>query len=191
MFISKKLRKADKSVPTEEIMVDSEDFAVIPIKAMHKSQIFSAYDYDSNEKLNEELGSHILSETRFVPVSRDVRLKIYTSEGIQQDEVENAIRNKFKKDYNEVKMEKKKNIFFSLSMLIVGLIFLSLLLLSNTYFPNAFLEIVLEVGTWVFIWEAIDSFFLRRAELKHKQIQYLKIITSRIEVINLEDIDEI
>ncbi len=192
MFISKKLRKADKSVSNlEEVITDSEGFAVITIKASDKSQIFSAYDYDSNEKLNEELGNYIKDETRFVPIKKDVRLKIYTSKDINQVEVENAIRNKFKKDYNEIKSEKKGNLLFCLSMLIVGILFLSMLLLSNVYFPNIYLEIILEVGTWVFIWEAIDAFFLRGMQLKNKQIRYLKIVTAKIEVIELEDIKEL
>lgn len=192
MFISKKMRKADRKITNEEDFIyDSDGNVVVSVKAINKDQIFSAYDYDSNEKLNEELGDYISRETRYVPTKSDVRIKLYTSKDMNKDEVKNAIRNKFKKDYNEVKTEKRRNSIFCLAMFLVGLIFISVLILSYSYFPNTYLDIVLEVGTWVFLWEAIDSFFLRRMQLKQEQIHMLKIVTSQIEVIGLEDIEEL
>ena len=192
MFLRKKFRDADRKVPKfDDFMIDSDGHAVIAIKAERKNQIFSEYDYDSNEKLNEELGSHIISETRFVPANRDLRIKVYTNEQASSQEVENAIRNKFKKDYNEMKIEQKRNLFFCLTMLLVGLTFLSVLLLSYAYFPNDYLDIFLEICAWVFLWEAVDAFFLRRISLKNKQIHHLQIITAKIEVIKLEDIKKI
>ena len=56
MFFKKKLREADKRIEKDSVyMVDSEDNAVINIKAERLEQIFSQYNYDSNEKLNTEL----------------------------------------------------------------------------------------------------------------------------------------
>ena len=73
MFFSKEMKKADKEVAAKkEILIDSQGDAVIAVKALSKDRIFSSYDFDSNEKLNEELCDYVWEKAKYVPVKSDV-----------------------------------------------------------------------------------------------------------------------
>ena len=56
----------------------------------------------------------------------------------------------------------------------------------HNYFYNIYLEIIMEIATWVFIWEAVDAFFLRRLQLKRKRNILLKLYMAKIDVVNLK-----
>ncbi len=184
MFDRKKLKATRKEMSEkEEIYFDSDDNALITVKADKEEQLFSSYDYDNNERLNEELADYIWDKARFVPAKNDIRIKVYASEKANKVEIENAIHNKFKKEYLELKEEKKRNALFSLAMLITGLLFLGVLYLSYLYFRNEFLDVILEIVVWVFLWEAVDAFFLQRTSLRRKQFTLLKLCAARVEVI--------
>ncbi len=184
MFDKKKLKEARKEIlKKEDIHFDSDDNALITVKAESEEQIFSSYDYDNNEKLNEELADYIWDKARFVPSKNDIRIKVYTSEKVDAVEVETAIHNKYKKEYLELREEKKRNALFSLAMLIAGLFVLGILYLSYLFFKNEFLDVILEIVTWVFIWEAADAFFLQRASLRRRQFTLLKLCTANVEVV--------
>lgn len=186
MFFKKKLREADREITKDSVyMIDSEDNAVINIKAERQEQIFSQYNYDSNEKLNPELHEFIVDKARFVPAPKDIRIRLYTGTSINEKEVEMAIRNDSKKEYIETKKESRRNLIFSAIMLIVGCLFLALMVLLHSYFDSIYLEVI-DILAWVFVWEAADSFFLQRMEIKHKMRTYLKLYSAEIEVVKLK-----
>lgn len=191
MIFRKNLRKADKEILQDKDYIEgSDDRAIISIKAEEDEQIFSTYNYDSNEKLNAELDEFIWDKARFVPMAKDIKIKLYTNTKTDEQEVVDAIKNNYKKEYIETKSELKRNAIFSLIMLLLGLAFMSFLLLMHVYFYNVYLEIIVEITTWVFIWESVDSFFLQRAALKRKRITLLKLYTAEMEIIKLKNFPE-
>lgn len=192
MFFKKTLRNADKEIKQDnDFVVDSTGDAVINIKATKAEQIFSAYNYDSNEKLNDELGEFIKDKAKFVPINKDIRIKLYTEQTTDEKEVKKAIKNHFKKEYVEIKNEKKHNLIFSLAMFLIGLCSLAFQLLMHTFFYNVYVYIIVEIATWVFFWEAVDSYFLQRATLKRKSATLLKLYSAEIDVIKLKEISKI
>lgn len=188
MIFNKNLRKIDKNIVKDKDYIEgSNNRAIISIKADEKEKIFSSYDYGKNVALNPELDGFIWDKAKSIPLSKDIKIKFYTNSTTNEKQVVEVIRNNYKKEYVESKNELKRNALFSLRMFILGLLFLSFLLLMHTYFYNIYTEIVVEIATWVFIWEAVDSFFLQRAELKRKQIILLKLYSADIEMIKLRN----
>ena len=186
MLFSRRYRKADKDVGNaRHFIVDSDGDALINVKAANREQIFSTYNYEKNHKLNKELDEFIYDKARFVPPNKEIRIKVYTEENANKEEIEEAIINNYKKDALEIKTDMKINLFFSVAMLLVGIAFFALLLLMHTFFYNDYLSIVLEIIVWVFIWEAVDSFFLRRHRLKRKQRILLNLCMAKIEVVDV------
>lgn len=189
MFFRKKLRKLEKQLKNDDgLMLDSNDNAVISINAPKQEQIFSEYDYDSGEDLNQELSDFIINKAKFVPINKEIKLKLYTEKITDKGNIENAIKNNFKKKYIETQNEIKKNTLFAFAMFIVGLFSLAILLLMHRFFYNVYTEVILEIVTWVFIWEAVDAFFLKRLGLKREATIYLKLYLAEMKVIKLEDI---
>ncbi|MBP3431794.1 MAG: hypothetical protein J6K39_02955 [Clostridia bacterium] len=191
MLFDKKLRAARKEISdVKEVIVDSEHNVVITAKAETREKLFSAYDYDSGEKLNAELSSYIWEKASAAPTTKDLKIKIYTSKDTDEKEVDKAIRNNFRKEYQTLRGERKRNLTFSLIMVLLGIAFMGLLVLLHTFIRNEIVDIIMEIATWVFLWEAVESFFLGRSALRHKQTVCLRIYTATIEVVKLEDIQE-
>lgn len=172
----------------DKVYVDgSEGDAIINVKVTDKHQVFSNYNYESDEKLNNDLGEFIYDKARFVSPNKDIRIKIFSTQEIGQSEVEEAIKNHYKKDYVEVKNKRRRNLIFSIIMLTIGLLAFASLLVMHEVAYNIYLEIVLEIMTWVFIWEAVDSFCLRRVGLRHESQILLNLFLAEISVVILKD----
>lgn len=187
MFLRKKFRDADKQITQgKDFVVDSDGDALINVKITDESQIFSSYNYDSNEKLKSDLSDFIYDKARFVPANKDIRIKVFSMDEVDETDVGPAIKNNYKKDYIEIRNDIRHNTVFSIIMLGVGLLFFALLLFMHNYFYNIYLEIIMEIATWVFIWEAVDAFFLRRLQLKRKRNILLKLYMAKIDVVNLK-----
>ena len=189
MFLRKKYRDADKKILQDKVYVDASDGdAIINIKISDKEQIFSKYNYESDEKLNNDLGEFIYDKARFVSTNKDIRIKVFSTQEIGQEEVESAIKNHYKKNYIETKNEMRRNLIFSIIMLAVGLLAFAFLLVMHKVMYNIYLEIVLEIITWVFIWEAVDSYCLKRVNLRREAFIFLNLYMADIDVVNLKDV---
>lgn len=189
MFLRKKYRDADKKILQDKVYVDASDGdAIINIKISDKEQIFSKYNYESDEKLNNDLGEFIYDKARFVSTNKDIRIKVFSTLEIGQEEVESAIKNHYKKNYIETKNEMRRNLIFSIIMLAVGLLAFAFLLVMHKVMYNIYLEIVLEIITWVFIWEAVDSYCLKRVNLRREAFIFLNLYMADIDVVNLKDV---
>lgn len=181
--MNKKLKDARKQLSQKEgIVLNSRGDVAITAKVDSEAEIFSQFDFDSNEKLNDEFASYIWDKASVAPVKSEVSIKIFTTTNLKQEEVADAIHNKFKQDYLQIKAEKKSNLWFSFAMLVLGLLFLGLLFLSYSYFKNAYADAILEIVAWVFTWEAVDAFFLQRAHLRKQQLILLKLYVANVEI---------
>lgn len=179
MFLRKKFRELDEEISRQQITPTAEDNFDINIKVDDNEQIFSAYDYDNNEKLKTELSDFIYDKAKYA-INQDIEIKIHSKNKLNESEVKDAIKNHYKKEYIETKKLMKQNLIFSVVMFGLGLLSLTFLLLMNAFFYNEYVYIISEIVTWVFVWEAVDSFFLERASLKRKRITFLKIYSADI-----------
>ena len=148
-----------------------EEIETINIKADDESAIFSGYNYDSGEVLNVNLEEHLLEEVKNIPTKSKLRVKIFTNEGIDENKVTSAYKNKFKSNFEELEQKLKKNTLFALIMLVLGVLFMGFLILEMFLLNDFIFSTILEIATWVFIWEAVDRFFLERSAIRRKRFQ--------------------
>lgn len=187
MFLRKKYRELDYEISRQQTKQNDDTFE-INIKVEDKDQVFSQYDYDNNEKLKLELSDFIYDKAKYA-INQDIKIKIHSKGKINHNEVKDAIKNHYKKEYIETKQLMKRNLVFSVVMFGLGLLALTFLLVMNAFFYNEYMYIISEIVTWVFVWEAVDSFFLERSSLKRKRITFLKLYSAQIEFVSNEKID--
>lgn len=169
---------------------DFDDIETINIKAENKAAIFSDYNYDSNEVLNPNLEAFLVEKAKSIPPKSNLRVKIFTDDCVDENEVKVAYKNKFKGDFEELEQELRRNMLFALTMLILGVLFMGFLILEMHFLNNYILSTILEIAAWVFIWEAVDSFFLERSVIKRKRYQMARLYYAELEVVTL-DFDKI
>ena len=165
---------------------DYDDITTINIKAEDKKAIFSEYNYDSNEILNSNLSDFIMEKERDIPLKSQIRVKIFTNDDVNEKEVEMAYRNKFKNEFQEQEQELKKNLLFALIMLVLGVLFMGFLILELYLLNDFIFSTVLEIAAWVFIWEAVDSFFLRRSEMRRIRFHLARLYYAELEIVKLD-----
>lgn len=160
------------------------EYEIVNININNAEQVISKYSYDENDKLNKDLSEFILDKTKLIPATKNIQLNFHTQSNIEKSEIKTTLQNHFREEYLEVKDELKKRNIFALIMLLFGTITLSILFLTYNIFNNAYLETILEITTWVFVWEAVDSFFLQRARIKSKCLRMKNLYHAKVEVIS-------
>lgn len=153
-----------------KIKKDFGEIETINVKAESSKEIFSEYNYETNEILNEELEGFIVKKAETIPLKSKLRIKMFVEEKekIAEKEVEDAIKLRFKRDFEDYERKLKRNAQISFILLLIGILFLGFLVLETFFLDNFILSIVLEITSWVFIWEAVDKFFFERTEIRER-----------------------
>ena len=175
--LKKELKSRDKSF---------NDIETINVKVKHEEEIYSGYNYDRNEVLNPALSDFLVEKAESLHKRSKLRIKIFSDFSLEEHELFSAIKNKFKGEFESYERKLKQTAIFSLVVLILGILFLGIFVLEEMFFHNVVLSIILEIASWVFIWEAVDSFFLERIALKEKRRQMARLYDAEIEVVVLD-----
>ena len=162
------------------------DIETINVKVKHEEEIYSGYNYDRNEVLNPALSDFLVEKAESLHKRSKLRIKIFSDFSLEEHELFSAIKNKFKGEFESYERKLKQTAIFSLVVLILGILFLGIFVLEEMFFHNVVLSIILEIASWVFIWEAVDSFFLERIALKEKRRQMARLYDTEIEVVVLD-----
>lgn len=182
MFFRKEQQQLDKEILENcKSANEEEDLGVVSIKVNSKEQIYSAYSY-SEDKLNQEFCDYIYDKAKKIPMPNDITIQLHSKENINKTELENTLKKHYSNEYRETKNKMKHISVIALIMTLLGVGVLAVLLLLNHFFNNFYVTTVLEIAAWVFIWEAVDFFFLQRPTLKAKCLIIQKIYSSKIEL---------
>lgn len=93
-------------------------------------------------------------------------------DGQEQVIYDNAIRNYFNLKLNSAKQDLKRNLIVSIIFTVIGIAGLAAMLLLDHFFDNAIWTEVVDIFAWVFVWEAVDQFFIERRKLLRDSRKY-------------------
>jgi hypothetical protein len=180
MYFSKDLKNIDKEITQTKSIYDDEKDVSINIKSLSDEQIFSSYNYDNKTSINSELSNYLWENAKLAPAYKNLKLKFFCSEKLDECEVKKAIQSHYRREYIELKEELKKSRFFSFACLTLGILsIVSLFILINLN-VNYIITTITEIASWVFVWEAVDSFFLKGASIKQKCITLMRLYSAEI-----------
>ena len=185
MFLNGERNKIDKIILSDENIYDApqSDPSVIDVKITSKEQVYSKYSY-SVDKLNSEFSEYVFEKAKGVPIKHDITIKIHSTENIDAIEIEQTLKKHYRTAYKEAKKEIKRISLISLVMTLLGILALTALILFNHFTNNLYIISIVEIAAWVFVWEAIDYFFLQRPVVKAKCVLIQRIYMSKIEIDN-------
>lgn len=183
MFWGKKQRTLDKEIlqyngATNE---SEESAATINVKIDSKEQLFSTYSY-TGDNLNSEFCDHVYEKAKHRPITENLTIKIHTAEELSAEEVGSAIKNHYGAQYRVAKNEFNRLTAISLIMTLLGVVTLALFVLINHFWDNFYITTIVEIAAWVFIWEAVDNYFLQRPLTKAKCLLLQRIFTAEIQI---------
>ena len=181
MFFSKQRRDIDKLIVGSDGGEGNDNPSVIDVKIDTKEQLYSAYSY-SGDKLNGEFGEYVFEKAKGVPIKDDITIRIHSEDDIDAEEVNRALKSHYRAEYKEAKKSVSRTTLISVIMTVLGIIALTALILINRFTDNFYITSIVEIAAWVFVWEAVDYFFLQRPAEKAKCVLIQRIYMSKIEI---------
>ena len=184
----KRIRKINKSVAVREaneIDYDEEGRAQINVGLKTADDFFSPYSYKTYEFMNPEVSNYINMNEASIPVKDDLSIDIYTEEPTDNEE-KKRIRRAVKRYHAEqlviVNKKLRHNFVQGLIFSILGILILLAEAIVYNIIENMYLDTLLAVIGWLFLWDGVEVWLDDRAELKRKKLRSYRILNAKIHV---------
>ena len=177
-------RKIKQKSSSTELVPKNEKGDFLAEFSLEHSEIYSHFATDNTRMVNEALISHIDSIAECMSRHDNLEIRIITTKANDEtrDKIEEALDHHYQKKIARVKLDSKRALLSGLMMLIAGIICFSIFMLCNTLLPSGWWEII-DLISWVFLWEGIDQIFIKRSINQYKKMQYNKIVTAEINLV--------
>lgn len=175
-------RRMDARARADEVERDEEGRAVISMTVLQDEDFLSAFSAGSLPVVSSEVAEFIDESAHAFLPKEPVRINIY-SDCIDQEEERiytEALKEYYARHYKKNRRDLKRNSLLSLIMTVVGLFALTISLLLTYLWENAVVSEATNIFAWVFLWEAVDLFFLERMVLKAERDRCLRFIEAKI-----------
>lgn len=145
---------------------------------------YSKFSIPHNKVFDKNAVEFIEDSLKDTKSKSNIKLEIHLKKDCEEKdklECEKTIKKYYKNNYTEKSQENMKLTIISLSCLLIGIIFITLLnFLSKLSTPYVIL-LILEIVSWVFVWEFVDVFvfsrFLNRIKMNNiKKMKNCSII---------------
>lgn len=179
-----KIKKVREKIKKDVFDEDDKGRAVLNINVSDDDCILSKYNDDGQEIISSDMADFVNNLVKSVPSDKEIVLDISCSKCSpeKQKRYKKAIVNYYVNEFADKDLKIKNNSIISLLLFMIGVIGFIGLYLLKTFDAYWLIQDIVEVASWVFLWETVDVFFLNRGILKWKQKRYLKIIFAEIKI---------
>ena len=150
-------------------------------------QIYSSLTTEKNKILNPEIVENLDNVAKCLGLKDSLAIRIYSpKEHIADAEnIKSALNNHYSRQIAKVNWEIGRYMRQAFFTLLAGILFFSMYVLLKTYFNSNWWEII-DIVSWVFLWETVDLSFIARNTKRLEQVSYKKIINAKISIIPTE-----
>ncbi len=173
----------------EQIERDEEGRAVVKMTVLRDEDFLSDFSAGSIPVISSQVAEFIEERTSAFSPQEPLSLNIYSDCIDSQEKIvyDQALKEYYVRHYSENKRELVRNTFISAIMAAVGILALTVVILFYFFERHPVLTEIVDIFAWVFLWEAVDLFFLQRSVLRGKRARYLRLIEAKIKFLPLEE----
>lgn len=134
---------------------------------INKADVFDNFSNPNSPELSPSFIEYIDNAAYYIPLEYMIEVNVHTGDDIDISYVEKKLNEVYMSRLADKNDDLKRNSITSISLTIIGIIFLSLYFILQIL-PNAselFNEIFSIIGTFS-LWEAVDYFLINRSALK-------------------------
>ncbi len=179
----KELKKeADERLRASVPQRDGEGRAVVELTVRRDEDFLSDYSVEKPE-ISSAVADFLQEQTSALRPKDPILLRIY-SDCIDEEEkgtYEGALREHALRRYHGASSGMKRNAAIAAVMFAIGVLGLVATVLCNLFADNPVFSEVLDIFAWVFVWEAVDLFFLQRASLRAERTRALRLYDAKVE----------
>lgn len=182
-------RLVDARAHADDVERDEEGRAIIELTVLRDEDFLSDFSDGTRPVISGEVAQFLEeSAMRFLP-KESVCLKIY-SDCIDKEEeriYSEALKEYYVRHYRRNFSDLRRNALFAAVMAAVGLIGIAAALAITFWGRMPVLAEAVDIFAWVFLWEAVDLFFLQRSVLRAERNRYLRFFEAKIVFLPLAD----
>ena len=184
---AKRLKEMQKEINRQkQYLQQNEQSDILKVKIDQKEDLLSRYSLQNFPILNPELCDFVEEKIDYKEMQKELNIELYVKD-LEDHELtlyEEAFTNTYTDKVIRKTKELKRNKWVSLVFLICGLIvFISSIILKRWISHDvSILFESIDIMGWVFIWEAVDLFFIARKVLTFEQIRYYKILKAKFSI---------
>lgn len=182
----RQLRRLERSRLTDDEFYDEDENGrgIIDVGAENYDDIFSYYDLEGENVLDKEFDDFLDAKADAIPLKQELALHFHVAGATEtkREEIERAIKNNYKRELRALNRKLHKNTMFTLYMLSMALLALAIYIpleIFNIPFPIPY---IFDIIAWVFVWEATDSYFLKRRNIQFKRLKKYRFVRADIRV---------
>lgn len=177
--INKELKESQRR---KKALIDEEGRTIISISVLKDDDFLSYYSINEQPIITTEVADCLENSVKHLKPKTKLHFIFKSNEIDENEEIayEKAINNYYTSEFIELCNDMRSHLFLSLIMTFVGAFFFALSLIVEKNSDNQILFNIIDIIAWVFVWEAVDIFFLERAKLKYKRQRCFEIMNSKI-----------
>ena len=184
----KKIKKLKKSVAVKEaneLDYDKNGRVQINVGIKTQEDFFSPYSYKTYEFMNPEVSNYINMSESSIPVNEELSIDIYTETDTTNEE-KKRIRRAVKRHHAEqlviINTKLRHNLIQGIVFSILGILILLAEAIVYSMISNMYLDTILAVIGWLFLWDGLEVMLGDRSELKRKKIRSYRILNAKVHV---------
>ena len=169
---------------------DDEGRVVVDLTVRDDDGFLSPYSTDKYSAISADASEFIEHSLKQIPSGERIRFCIHSDTISEEEKAEytDAIHSHYSASYKSIRNESKRLKKLALIMALVAVLALATMIsLELNGFSAVFLTVI-EIFAWVFMWEAVDIFFLQCTLLHIKEKRCLSLIDSKIEYLPIKNI---
>lgn len=162
--------------------------ASISLTVYDDSSFLSPYSSDNEEIISDEVAGFLENSAKQIKPTSFLKINI-KSKTIAENEKPvylRAIKNYYENESAEIKRNLKFNLIATLILFAISVVVLLVLFLVVAKFNIQVLTEIVTIMAWVFLWEAVDLFFIRRPLLRRELHRCENLKNSEIVFLNFD-----
>lgn len=181
----KKINKSSAMREAQKIDHDKDGRAIIEVGLKCADDFFSPYSYRTYEIMNPEVEKYINTYESAIPKNEEVSINIYTETPTTNEE-KRRIRQTVKRHHAEkviaTNQKLRHNMTLGLICSLIGLLVLLAEAIIYNFVSNMYLDTIMAVLGWLFLWDGLEIIFYERQELKSKKIQSYRLMNAKVHI---------
>lgn len=174
---------------SDGFVCDEDGRGIINVGAENYDDIFSPYCFKGGDTLSLELVEYLWDKQGVIPLDYDltIRFNVKNANESKRKEIQMAVKQNYENDIHATDQKLHRLTVLSLWFTILGVILAAtyIITVSYTNLPLA-VNFVLELLSWVFIWEGARALILDTRNLRLDKLKSLRLAAAKIEVKEFE-----
>lgn len=181
-----RLKELKKSVLNDmkkhPIKKDDSGRSEINLTIYDDDNFLSPYSSDNEEIISDEVASFLENNVHLINPKEPLHIKISSNEINETEKgiYKRAINNYYFNEVVEIDRSLKFNTLATVLLTLISLIIFVGLYFLMSYTSIPILPEVITVIAWVFLWEAVNQFFIERAFLRRRENRCLNLMSAKI-----------